>query len=175
MAQYARPNGSSDPDGAWDIAGGSASFHAATSDLNNSTAIYQTTFDFSPHTIQLDLDNTISSPSDKTNHKVAVSGFYAGFSPDNFTLALYENTTSIASQTLSMDTTSASEKSFTLTEVQANTISDYNDLNIRITYTYGGSVQVNFTEVWLEVPDAGGGGGGGEPPKLHPEFFLSLL
>ena len=60
MVQYARPNGSSDPDGAWNIAGGAASFHAATSDLNNSTAIYQTTFDFSPHTIQLDLDNTIS-------------------------------------------------------------------------------------------------------------------
>ena len=173
MVQIARPNGSNDPDGAWNIAGGSASFHAATSDLNNSTAIYQTTFDFSPHTIQLDLDNTITSPSDKTNHKVAVSGFYAGFSPDNFTLSLYENTTSIASQILSMDSTSPQEKSFTLSTTEANSITNYDNLNIRITYTYGGSVQVNFTEAWLEVPDAGGGGG--EGPKLHPEFFIMLL
>jgi len=173
MVQIARPNGSNDPDGVWNIAGGSASFHAATSDLNNSTSIYQTTFDFSPHTIQLDLDNTITSPSDKTNHKVAVSGFYDGFSPDNFTLSLYENTTSIASQILSMDSTSPQEKSFTLSTTEANSITNYDNLNIRITYTYGGSVHVKFTEAWLEVPDAGGGGG--EGPKLHPEFFIMLL
>ena len=55
-----------------------------------------------------------------------------------------------------------------------NSITDYS--NLSITLGAGNTPDVTrISEVEFEVPDAGGGGGGGEPPKLHPEFFISLL
>ena len=106
---------------------------------------------------------SLSAPS-AGNHiiRIRANGF-----GDTVDVDVYEGGTLVDGTTFTPGDSFAT-LSYTLT----STPSSYNNLRVRLTTS---SSSINVSEVELEVPNAGGGGGGGEPPKLHPEFFLSLL
>ena len=105
---------------------------------------------------------SLSTPS-AGNHiiRIRANGF-----GDTVDVDVYEGGTLVDGTTFTPGGSFAT-LSYTLT----STPSSYNNLRVRLTTSYS---SINVSEVELEVPNAGGGGGG-EPPKLHPEFFISLL
>ena len=105
---------------------------------------------------------SLSAPS-AGNHiiRIRANGF-----GDTVDVDVYEGGTLVDGTTFTPGGSFAT-LSYTLT----STPSSYNNLRVRLTTS---SSSINVSEVELEVPNAGGGGGG-EPPKLHPEFFISLL
>jgi len=176
MAQYAVPDSTVTGPASWNttplwqqvdngINGGTA---------DDSTHIEDSNFG-SPSTCELGLEN-LTDPSSSSDHILRIRLKNAAFSSESMTFALYQGSTQIASKTQSLSAFegSFSTYSLTLSSSEADNISDYTDLRVRLTPSTASS-NVQTSEIELEVPDAGGGGGGGEPPKLHPEFFLSLL
>lgn len=151
MTQYARPN-STVAAGTWTASTGT--LHGATSDESNATWIrsLSTTTDY----VTLGL-GSVTDPASSADHvlKVRVQGVGSG-GPERFSLDLLQGATVIAapfsSQTAPRGTWT--ELSYTLIAVEADAITDYTALRVRITpatLRAGESVQVS--EVWLEVPD----------------------
>ncbi len=127
-------------------------------------------------TCELGLQN-LTDPSDPTNHIIRVYANNLGFfSPQTLSVAIFDGSTQVDTTNFSVTGPgSPATYSYTLnsSNVSSN-LSDYTNLRVKLSSS---SVDIQVYEVELEVPSAGGGGGGGggEPPKLHPEFFLSLL
>ena len=168
MAQYAVPQ--ADPAGT--ISAGSWADNFFGTDLadatrdgiiggtpDDSTSIRNGGFDSSTCELLL---QSLSTPS-AGNHiiRIRANGF-----GDTVDVDVYEGGTLVDGTTFTPGGDFAT-LSYTLT----STPSSYNNLRVRLTTS---SSSINVSEVELEVPNAGGGGGD-EPPKLHPEFFLSLL
>ena len=168
MAQYAVPQ--ADPAGT--VSAGSWADNFFGTDLadatrdgiiggtpDDSTSIRNGGFDSSTCELLL---QSLSTPS-AGNHiiRIRANGF-----GDTVDVDVYEGGTLVDGTTFTPGGSFAT-LSYTLT----STPSSYNNLRVRLTTS---SSSINVSEVELEVPNAGGGGGG-EPPKLHPEFFLSLL
>ena len=168
MAQYAVPQ--ADPAGT--ISAGNWADNFFGTDLadatrdgiiggtpDDSTSIRNGGFDSSTCELLL---QSLSTPS-AGNHiiRIRANGF-----GDTVDVDVYEGGTLVDGTTFTPGGDFAT-LSYTLT----STPSSYNNLRVRLTTS---SSSINVSEVELEVPNAGGGGGD-EPPKLHPEFFLSLL
>lgn len=97
--------------------------------------------------------SNVSDPSSSTGHVVR----YAINSNKNTcsgSAALIQGTTTIASKTITSWPTTYTTDSFTLTSGQADSITDYTDLRVRLTAscTAGGNTKASWIE--LEVPSA---------------------
>ena len=79
-------------------------------------------------------------------------------------IRLFEGATQRAlSGKISITRGSFNAYTFTLSIVDADTITDYTDLRIEIDAdTVGGSENLEVSEIFLEIPDASGGGGDNE-------------
>ena len=95
------------------------------------------------------------------------------FSPQTLSVAIFDGSTQVDTTNFSVTGPgSPATYSYTLnsSNVSSN-LSDYTNLRVKLTSSV---VDIQVYEVELEIPDACGGGDG-EPPKLHPEFFISLV
>ena len=181
MAQYAVPTGDIS-DGTWVTDGGGSDLSAQVDNgiINgtpNDTTYITENGSFFPSDCDLALSG-LSDPSDHNDHVLRIRARHDG-GPDSsfYTLAynLYQGASLIAGFSAGGLSTTWTTFSGTLSTSEASNISDYAALNVRLqANTFNTADAVRVSEVELEVPDAGGGGGG-ELPKLHPEFFLSLL
>ena len=92
---------------------------------------------------------TGQTPGNRLNHIVNFRSRYST-SGSTLTVTLVQGSTTIASSTKT-PASSFTNYSFTLTEAQANLITDYSDLRIR--FTTNGIVYVS--QAYMEVPDGG--------------------
>ena len=156
MAQISKPDADI-TDGGW-----------KRSDDDTNTNLYQlvsdgtTTYIYegsagSPTTCTLGLEN-LSDPSSSSSHTITVSGKYVD-SASNVTFYILQGASIIGGGTGTL-TTSFASYTYTLTASEADSISDYNDLRIRIGTNFAfDTTQVSHAQ--FSVPDAGGGGGDG--------------
>jgi hypothetical protein len=184
MAQYAVPTGDIS-DGTWVTDGGGSDLSAQVDNgIINGTPNDTTYITENGSFMPTDCDLALSGLSDPSNHNDHVLRIRArhdgGFNSSFYSLAynLYEGASLIAGFSANPSdglSTTWTTFSGTLSTSEAGNISDYTALSVRLqANTFNTADAVRVSEIELEVPDAGGGGGG-EPPKLHPEFFLSLL
>jgi len=125
---------------------------------NDSTHIEDSNFG-SPSTCELGLEN-LTDPNSSSNHILRVRLKNTNSFSESMTFALYEGTTQIASKNQSLGSAESvfSTYSLTLSAAEANNISDYTDLRVRLTPSTAFSY-VQTSEVEFEIPDAGGDGG----------------
>lgn len=169
MAQYAVPNGDVS-DGDWvDIS------FPQTSDLytlldqginggtpNTSTGMRNSGFGSS--TCELNLE-TLSTPGAGNQIIRVISSIGTGSA--TLTVAIFDGATQVDTNDFTINTTSPSTYSYTL----SSTPSNYNNLRVKLTTS---SNFLSVYEVEFEVPDAGGGGGGSST-ILTPEAFFMFL
>lgn len=92
---------------------------------------------------------TGQTPGNRLNHIVNFRSKYIT-TGSTLTVTLVQGSTTIASSTKT-PASSYTNYSFTLTEAQANLITDYSDLRIR--FTTNGALYVS--QAYLEIPDGG--------------------
>ena len=115
-----------------------------------------------------------STRADDTHELKIRTALVGSFAPNLSLYLIQAPSTTIKTQSFVIGNTSVFETGFTLSQTEANNITDYSQLQVRLNGGLGGSDYAKTTEIEFQIPDAGGGGGG-EPPKLHPEFFIALL
>ena len=178
MTQYARPDAHhSNGVGNWtDGMMGSSNLHLLIDDTgsgDDTTTYIDSSADMDPSadTAEFTLSD-VDDPESAADHKLVFkaqgSGMMGG--PPDITVALVEGSTVIASSTDSSVSGSYATTSYTLSSSEANAISDYAALSVRVTRAYaamGASAQV--TQVYFECPDAEE-----EEAATSPAFLLFM-
>tara|TARA_Y100000310_G_C20442210_1_gene696647 strand:- start:321 stop:860 length:540 start_codon:yes stop_codon:yes gene_type:complete len=162
MTQYARPDAHhSNGVGNWsDGMMGTSNLHLlideASADDNTTYIESGAEMDTSPDTAEFTLGD-VDDPESAADHKLVYKALGSGgFGPaPNMTVALYQGSTAIASATNTSLSGTYATTTITLSSSEANAISDYTALSVRITRgnaNMGDSVAV--TQVYFECPDA---------------------
>tara|TARA_Y100000310_G_C20602532_1_gene773813 strand:- start:94 stop:636 length:543 start_codon:yes stop_codon:yes gene_type:complete len=179
MTQYASPN-SDVLDGAWTNAGGGQG--ALNSNIRKGTG--DSNFIISEHTMSDDPDlckfglQNPDDPSSDADHIVryrAIAGVMFG-GPPPLIVALYQGSSGVRSVTNnSVNTSTLTDYSFTLTTAEAASIGDYDALQLWITRDAGmmGDT-MKLTEAYFECPDASAPAAAA-PAPVHPSAFLMFL
>jgi len=160
MAQISKPDDDI-TDGGWlrSDNGSAVNLYQLVSD-GTTTFIYDSSFG-SPSPCTLALEN-LTDPSSASDHTISVSGRYQS-SSSNIIFELFEGSNFRGGATGTL-TNSFANYSYTLDTDEANDISDYTNLRIKLSASQGFS-EVEITHAQFSVPDAGGGGddGGADP------------
>ena len=152
MAQISKPDADI-TDGGWIRSdnGTNTNLYQLVSD-GTTTYIYDSSFG-SPSPCTLGLEN-LTDPSSASDHTISVSGRYQS-SSSNIIFQLFEGATFRGGATGTL-TNSFANYSYTLTSAEADAISDYTNLRIKLSASQGFS-QVQISHAQFSVPDAGGG------------------
>ena len=164
MTQYARPDGHhSNGVGNWtDGMMGASNLHLlidetdSGSDGNTTYITSGAEMDTSPDTAEFTLGD-VDDPESAADHKlVYVASGAGGFGPaPNITVALYQGSTEIASATNTSLSGSYATTTITLSSSEANAISDYTALSVRVTRGSGNmGDSVSVSQIFFECPDA---------------------
>jgi hypothetical protein len=158
MTQYARPD-SDVSDGNWvneslDQDNLYASIdNASTSD---SDYVYSTDDGWETSSMTVGLGN-VTDPSSAADHIVRyrAKGVEGSAGMETLTVELLETSTQRATETIT-PTTSYVDHSFTLTTAEANAISNYDNLRLKLTRggTDGGYFEGHISQAYFECPDA---------------------
>ena len=109
---------------------------------------------------------SLTDPVSSIDHIIKFRGQATGSGGgEKVKVLLFEGATQRAiSGKISLTRGSFNPFSYTLTAVEADSISDYTDLRIEILAdTVGGTELLEISEIFLEIPDAPAGGGDNEP------------
>ena len=159
MAQSARPD--SDIDSGWSYSTGSTLYDCVDEVTANDDTDYIYTGS-QRATCKVGL-GTVTDPQVGTGHVCRWRWKSTGGSPpQKGTIGLYEASTTLRALLADAPNvgTSWESGSLTLTEIQANAITDYSDLSVRFEAdTLGGGEELAVTWFELEVPDAPAPGG----------------
>jgi hypothetical protein len=159
MVQEALPSGTVSNN--WDTLTGAATAHEALDDPvaspDDGTTMIETNTQGDVCEVNI---ATVTDPTVGTGHIIhwRANGTGSG-APERITVDLVETSTIRASSpsTAIVDST-WTDFSYTLTVAEANSITDYTDLRIRMTATVlGGGETLQVTRCYLEVPDASTG------------------
>jgi len=151
MTQYARPISPDISTGGWTPTPLYVQIDEETpgdSDYNTSTK--NATADTFEVTLQ-----SLSTPSVDTGHTVNYRARCDKSSNGNIAVSLVQGTTVIRSYDPGFLTTSFAPYSFTLTEGEAQNITDYTDLRLRFSGTCTANAYVFVSWAELQIPDAG--------------------
>jgi len=180
MTQYARPDAHhSNGVGNWDNGMMDASnlhllIDEASADDNTTYIESSADMDTSPDTAEFTLGD-VDDPESAADHKLVYkakgsAGFGFGSAP-NMTVALYQGGTAIASATNTGLSGSYATTTITLSSSEANAISDYAALSVRVTRENAGmGDSVAVTQVYFECPDAAEE----EEAATSPAFLLFM-
>jgi hypothetical protein len=145
MTQYARPD-SDVSTGTWAASTGT-DFFALIDETPASDSDFISSTDndgFSPDSLTVGLSN-VSDPSNSGNHVVryrAKGTAGSGFTIPTLTVVLLETSTTIATSVNSSLNGSYTDYTFTLSDAEANSITDYNNLRLKFTR----SVEMGYGE-----------------------------
>ena len=154
MVQTALPTATVSND--WTVTG-AASAHAALASASDSSLIETNVED---ENCRVNIAS-LTDPEVGTGHVIRGRGRATGSGGgEKIRVALFEGGTERAlSGKITLNRVTFQAFSFTLSEVQADTITDYTDLRIEIrSDTVGGTENLEVSEVFFEVPDAPTGG-----------------
>ena len=157
MTQYARPD-SDVSDGNWlNSAGNNTNLYSYVdeSSVNDSDYIYAVDQWGSTEICILGLGD-VTDPSSAADHKITVRALETvGFGGVDLNVILQQGTTTIRSHTFNPSTGFANYTT-TLTSSQANAITDYSDLRLKISATdqMGSSATTQVSWAYFECPDA---------------------
>jgi hypothetical protein len=124
--------------------------------------------------------SNVTDPETASNHKIkytaiSVEGGMGGMGGGGpgLTIALFEGTTQRHTTTNnSVDSSSATAYTITLSDAEANSITDYDNLLLRVTTASStGDDAIYVFVMYLEVPDASAGGGAA---TTSPAFLLFM-
>jgi hypothetical protein len=175
MTQYATLDGTSDRGGWTDGFGGTSNIHtgADTTTAGSDYIQGEVGFASAPVGPAIFTLSDVDDPETDSDHKIKytalayVGGMGFGGAPP-FTIALFEGTTQRHTTTnSSVNTSSATEYTITLSDGEANSITDYDNLLLRV--TNGGSEMgdnMKIYNMYLEVPNA--------PATGNPAFLLFM-
>lgn len=99
--------------------------------------------------------SNVTDPLASTGHVLRASLKKVGSNAQNVTVTLVQGTTTVAAMQVNGVTTSFVTYSYSLTATEADSITDYTDLRIRVNKNAGAKNQLVVGWVELEVPDAG--------------------
>jgi len=151
MAQFGYPT-SDITVGSWTNVGGPTSHWDCLNEVSYSDSDYIQANNVTANVCEVQV-NTLTDPVSSVNHIVHLRVQKAGSGTITLNVALVENTTVRATRSITL-TTSWVDRSFTLTDAEADAITDYTNLRIRFTATCASSsryVRVSWANV--EVPD----------------------
>lgn len=162
MAQYARPD-ADDTVGSWTPSGGSDLYAMLDETVPDDLKTYITET-FSPDTADtfiVGLSN-VTDPKSSSDHVVRFRGRIPsafGSNQGSWTITLRQSTTQIAQDSLvQSDDNTWETKEITLSSGEADSITDYTDLNVSVAFTADASNDSNVvpqaTWIEFEVPDA---------------------
>lgn len=151
MAQFGRPD-SDVTKGAWTASTGS-DLYAMLDEVSADAADYIILTNQTSNTCEVGLSN-VTDPVSSSNHIVRVRGRRVG--TVTLTAYLYQGTTQICTFSITLGTTDATTE-YTLSGAEADAITDYTDLRIRLTGTASNAARFIYI-VWAElsVPDVVG-------------------
>ncbi len=165
MAQFSRPD-NDDSIGSWtDEGSGTTNIYTGINEVSaNDSDLVRSENDPSSSIYIAGL-GTVTDPVSSANHIVRyryLKGESGGGQPANIDLIieLREGTTVIASQTHNDIGTTVTAGTFTLTGTEADNITDYSNLNVRMTGDKSAGARTSWAEVtWFEfeVPNVAGG------------------
>ena len=166
MAQYARPDGDESVDN-WTTSGGSSSdlFEEIDEETANDSDHIEVTDSGTSDEVAIFTLSDVTDPSSSADHKVIyrVQGTDEMESGGpQITVQLLENSTSRASWTRTPSTSAITTYTETLTSTQADSITNYANLKLKVTLNAGAGGDTMYVyQAYFECPDASGGGGGG--------------
>jgi hypothetical protein len=164
MAQFARPD-NDDSIGSWtDDAGGTTNIFQAIDEVSPNDTDYVRSENDPVSSIYITGISSVTDPMSSANHIVRYryqKGESGGGAPGviDVIIELREATTVIASQTHNGITTTVTAGTFTLTGGEADSITDYTNLNIRLTSDKPSGTRTSWGQItWaeFEVPDVAG-------------------
>ena len=165
MAQYARPDDDESVDN-WTTSGGSSSdlFEEIDEETANDSDHIEATDSGMSDEVAIFTLSDVTDPSSSADHKVIyrVQGTDEMESGGpQITVQLLENSTSRASWTRTPSTSAITTYTETLTSTQADSITNYANLKLKVTLNAGAGGDTMYVyQAYFECPDAGGGGGG---------------
>lgn len=148
MSQFGRPD-SDVTKGAWTASSGT-DLYPMLDEVSPDSADYIILTNQTSNTCEVGLTN-VTDPVSSSNHVVRVRGRRVG--TVTLTAYLYQGTTQICTFSLTLGTTDATTE-YTLSGAEADAITDYSDLRIRLTGTASNAARFIYI-VWaeLDVPD----------------------
>lgn len=153
MTQYARPSADNTV-GSWTT----TPLYSKTNDSSDTTFIVGPSGASTACEIQL---SSVTDPAVSTNHVLTVRAKVGNGAsgPEQLTYSLYQGATLVAASAgTSISRTTITDYSTTLTGTQADAITDYADLRIRLAQTSVATGEyINVYEAYLAVPDATSG------------------
>ena len=111
------------------------------------------------HTCEVGLDNSITDPGGNTGYflKCRIRGEGSG-GPERCIISLFEGATQRAISGSFTERAAWGDKSYTLTTGEADSITAFTDLRIKLTSdNLGGGETMWVTQAFFEVPDVAGG------------------
>jgi len=149
MVQIGTPDGTVSND--WTVTG-AATANAALASASDSSLI-ETATQFDACRVNI---GSLTDPEVGTGHIIKFRAQATGSgAPERIQVKLFEvSTERAASGSISITRGSFNAYSFTLTEAQANAITDYTDLRIEIIASIIGAELLECSEAFLEIPDA---------------------
>jgi len=156
MAQFARPD-STVSAGGW-TAVGAATLHAATDEVTPNGATDYAEANSGDTTMELGLSD-VNDPGSSTGHTIRVTALAVGSGqPERLDISLYQGGTLIvgAFSGQNIDRSAYTAYTYTLSALEADSITDYTNLRFRIAVATigGGTERLRVTQAELEVPDA---------------------
>lgn len=151
MAQVLYPD-SDISAGSWSPSAGSTLWEVID-DQNDSDYVYEQNTNT---TFEVGIDSG-TDPESSSNHTIYWSDFgtwLARGSAPTVTMYLVEGTTVIASQGYATVSNTITQRSYTLTSGEADSITDYTNLRLRFTGSGGSLHQTRIGRARLEIPDA---------------------
>ena len=175
MTQYATLDGTSDA-GGWERPDSGSPIHTWADTTTAGSDYIQATVEMGDVGPAIFTLSDVDDPESASDHKIkytaqgVVGGMSFGSGP-RLTIALFEGTTQRHSTTnTSLETSGATAYTITLSDAEANSITDYDNLLLRI--TMGGDMEeaVYVFNMYFECPDASAGGG----VTTSPAFLLFM-
>ena len=158
MAQFARPD-SDISAGLWEPIGGPSTLWECMDEVTaNDGTDYIEALNGEDTTCEIGLSN-LTDPVGNVGHIVRfkMQGTGSG-QGERLNVALFDGATQIAILTNQTSRAAWAEKTFTLTTIEADNITDYTDLRLKfITTNLGATEDMWCTWAEFEVPDAAGG------------------
>ncbi len=165
MAQLLRPDADV-ADGSWTPTGGPTDHYDCIEEATPNDSEYLRDA-AANSTCEIGIESG-TDPAVSTGHILHVRMRGAGTGgPERVAIALFEGATQRAvSGNFTNRSGSFADKSYTLTTGEADAITDYTNLTIKlIASNMGGGETVDVSQAYFEIPDAGGGGN----PWYHNE------
>jgi hypothetical protein len=157
--QYSRPDGTTLSNN-WSAVGASTIHEATDDDGSTSDSDYANTGTDSA-TLEVTMSN-VTDPTSAVNHAVRIWSRSSGSKgAEKINWKLYEGTGGGRSEIcgesnigLSRGSNFVEDVAYTLSEAEANAISDYTDLHVEIVTALGAGESCDIGSIRLEVPDA---------------------